>query len=168
MIMQATVDIILILVIGYCAYTDVRYRQIYNYITLPTIILGLALNFMLDGTSGLTTSLMGMGTGLALFLVFYLLNSMGGGDIKLLAAIGALKGFPFVICVAVLAVLLGGVYALVIIVRKKMLGEVMGRMLTAFQPQGEMVAGNDPQRITVPLGLFIGIGSFCAMGILYF
>ncbi|MBW2186737.1 MAG: prepilin peptidase [Deltaproteobacteria bacterium] len=44
------------------------------------------------GFSGFTTSVAGLVTGLLLLIIPYLMGGMGAGDVKALAALGALLG----------------------------------------------------------------------------
>jgi prepilin peptidase CpaA len=53
----------------------------------------------------------GWGTGVAIFLPFFLLGGMGAGDIKLVACIGAWLGPRAALWVALYAALAGGVMA---------------------------------------------------------
>jgi len=85
---------VLIFMLLISLYTDIVERKIYNWTTIPAAVLGVILNFLADGAPGLKTSLMGLLTGLAVFLLPFLLGGMGAGDVKLMGAIGALKG-PF-------------------------------------------------------------------------
>ncbi len=50
----------------------------------------------------------GRSTGFAVFLVFYLLGGMGGGDVKLMAGFGALLGFHQLIAAALWTAGVGG------------------------------------------------------------
>ena len=45
-----------------------------------------------SGWPGVLTALAGTAVGFAVFLIFYLLGGMGGGDVKLMAGFGALLG----------------------------------------------------------------------------
>ena len=69
-----------------------------------------------DSGHGILFSVEGMGLGFALLLGFYMYGGMGAGDVKLLAAIGAVVG-PFNVFVGFLfASLLGGLYAVAVMV----------------------------------------------------
>lgn len=61
---------------------------------------------------GLLSALGGMLGAFAVFLVFYILGGMGGGDVKLMAAFGALLGPGGLIPLALGAAAIGGVWAL--------------------------------------------------------
>jgi prepilin peptidase CpaA len=66
----------------------------------------------LGGFPGALFSLAGLGTGLGLFLLIYCFGSIGAGDVKLMAALGALIGPYGAISSGWLAIVVGGLYAL--------------------------------------------------------
>ena len=73
-------------------YYDVRWRRIPNWLTYPAMLLGFIVHGITEGWNGVLSSGGGMAVGLIIFLIFYLLRLMGGGDVKLMAAMGALVG----------------------------------------------------------------------------
>jgi prepilin peptidase CpaA len=102
-------------VAGVAAWTDLRWRRIPNWLTLGTAILGLAVNVALAGGPGALTALLGLGLGLALLLPFYVLRAVGAGDVKLLAALGAVLGPQALVSVALYGAVVGGVMSAVIL-----------------------------------------------------
>lgn len=70
---------------------DLRTRQIPNWVCLPLCGAGLVLAVL--GHS-LVSAVLGLGAGVGSCLVFYLKGGMGGGDVKLTGAYGALLGVP--------------------------------------------------------------------------
>ena len=74
------------------AAVDLRRRRIPNALTLSALAAGFILQGVLAGPAGLGLALAGaLAAGLPAFAVFAL-RGMGGGDVKLLAACGALLG----------------------------------------------------------------------------
>ena len=71
---------------------DIARRRISNWTCLAALAGGLAVHFYDGGWRGLGSSLLGAAAGFAVFLVFYCLGGMGGGDVKLMAGFGALLG----------------------------------------------------------------------------
>lgn len=90
--MTATMQLVSCLAVcGIAALTDWRSCRIPNWLTLSTIGLGLGLG-ALSGVQGIFVALVGaLVCGLAPLLLC-LVGAMGGGDFKLLAAVGALLG----------------------------------------------------------------------------
>lgn len=105
------------------AATDLRWGRVFNWLTLPAIVLGVVFSTFTGGIAGAADSLLGVGIGLLLFGWMFLLHAMGGGDVKLLMALGAWGGARFAEETAVLSVLLGGVMAVVLLV---LTGRIMG------------------------------------------
>ena len=96
-----------------CA-TDLRTRRIPNTLTFGAAIAGLLAHTALDGASGALHAGAGWLTGLAIFLPFFLLGGMGGGDVKLLAALGAWLGAYETLYLALYSGVAGGALAVVV------------------------------------------------------
>jgi prepilin peptidase CpaA len=105
----------LVLVLGAAIY-DVRYRRIPNWLTLGGVVAGVALNKFLDsGRPGIfVSSLLGLAIAFGLYFVLYVLRAMGGGDVKLMAAVGAVVGWPNWLGVFVTTAIVGGIMALIL------------------------------------------------------
>lgn len=112
------IDGILVLLIFISIYTDLKERKILNVVTVSAAAAGLALNMYAEGNRGLLFSLQGAGLGLLLLLIPFALGGFGAGDVKLLAAIGALKGPQFVLIAFVGTAIAGGVLAVVMLVKQ--------------------------------------------------
>ncbi|MFC1849614.1 prepilin peptidase [candidate division CSSED10-310 bacterium] len=116
---------VLVLVVLICAITDLQKQKIYNFITFPAIIAGLGLGLAFNGVQGLVNSLVGMLIGFTIFLMMHILGQMGAGDVKLMAAVGALGGFPFILYALFLSVVCGGIISLLVAIWQ-------GRLLKSF------------------------------------
>lgn len=96
------------------AATDVAWRRVPNWITLPLIVLAPAVTAV---EFGLRPALLSAAIVLAFIVAGIVIHStglLGGGDIKLLAGVGALCGFPACISFALFTAVAGGVLALLI------------------------------------------------------
>jgi len=91
---------------------DLARRQIANWIPLSALAAGFGWQIGQSGLSGLLYAGIGTVTGFAVFLVFYLLGGMGGGDVKLMAGFGALLGFHRLLEAALWTAGVGGLIAL--------------------------------------------------------
>src|ERR1700722_17606945 len=74
------------------AATDVRARRIPNWLTFSMILSGFGQSLLSIRTVGPTDALLGFLTGFGLTFVMFALGAVGGGDVKLLAGIGAWIG----------------------------------------------------------------------------
>lgn len=102
------------LLTGLAAATeDVWRRQISNWIPLSLLTAGFLIQVLEDGWRGFGSSLSGCALGFAIFLVFYLAGGLGGGDVKLMAAFGALLGPTSTFTAAWIAAILGAFAAVV-------------------------------------------------------
>ena len=72
--------------------TDLRSRKIPNWLTYPAMIAGFAAQCVLNGWRGALASIEGLVLFGGFFLLFWLVNAMGAGDVKLAAALGAIVG----------------------------------------------------------------------------
>jgi prepilin peptidase CpaA len=112
-------NLVLILVLTICFITDVTSQRIYNKVIFPAILVTLIIHLAYSGLEGLKFSLLGFAAGLAILIIPYYLGGIGAGDVKLLAAIGAIKGSMFVFNTAIYMAVIGGIMALLIIITHK-------------------------------------------------
>ena len=99
---------------------DLWRRQVSNVLTASAFVAGVGANAYLDGWSGVWSSLLGGLIGFAVFLLFFVLGGMGGGDVKLMAAFGAIIGKDQVITAAVMTALVGAAMALIFLAYRKL------------------------------------------------
>ncbi len=103
---------------------DWEHRIIPDQISLPFIFVGIAWSFVnpaLSPSSSALGAIAGGGGLLAVGMIYRLIRhseGMGGGDVKLMAMIGAFLGIKFVLPVIVIASFLGSVYGISIMKRK--------------------------------------------------
>jgi prepilin peptidase CpaA len=94
------------------AAADVRWGKIPNALTAPCALMGIVLNVVDQGIAGAGFSLAGIGIALALWFLAPLVgNVLGGGDVKLLAAVGALRGPVFLLYAIAFTAFWGGLLA---------------------------------------------------------
>ena len=119
----------LLALLVWAAVQDVRTRRIRNWLTLSLAWSGLIGSFGLGGRGVFLTpteSLLGLLAGFALPFVLFALGALGGGDVKLMAGVGAWVGPMHVLLVFVVAALVG----LVIVVAQSL---AQGRLVTLFR-----------------------------------
>ena len=84
-----------ILVLGFVAiavFTDLRSQRIPNWLTVSAFVAALSFHFAVTGWTGLASSFGGFATGFGTLLVLFLIGGGGGGDVKLMGAVGAWIG----------------------------------------------------------------------------
>jgi prepilin peptidase CpaA len=112
---ELPLHLVLIGILAACCVTDLKSRRIPNIITAPTMIVGLAYHGMIYGLDGLAFAGLGLVLGLAVMLVPFLIGLMGAGDVKLMAAAGAILGPNALLDAFLITSLYGGIYALVVL-----------------------------------------------------
>jgi prepilin peptidase CpaA len=101
---------------------DLRRRTISNKTVVGALVLGLGTQTALYGFQGLGSALAGTAAGFLVFLVFFLLGGMGGGDIKLMAGFGAIVGLGRIFQAALLTAILGAIFAMGYLLVRKIRG----------------------------------------------
>jgi prepilin peptidase CpaA len=96
------------------AAIDLRTRRVPNALTAATATAGLVMAVTGVGITGVTYSIVGGLVGFALLLPGYIWGGTGGGDVKLLAALGTLLGPDRIIVAFLGAAMSGGLLALAI------------------------------------------------------
>jgi prepilin peptidase CpaA len=97
------------------AVMDVWKFKVYNALTVPLLLSGLAYHAVAGGLEGLQGSLLGILFGFAVLIVVYVMGGIGAGDVKLMAAIGAWLCMPLTFYVFALGAFAAGAYAAVLI-----------------------------------------------------
>jgi prepilin peptidase CpaA len=89
------------------AAIDLRSRRLPNWLTLGLILSGLVRASVASGAGGLGHAAAGAFAGAAVPLVLFTLGAIGGGDVKLMAGVGAWVGPADAIAIFVLQCLIG-------------------------------------------------------------
>jgi len=103
-------------VVGVAACIDDLWRRrISNWIPCSAFAGGVILQTVQHGLRGAGSALAGALAGGCVFLAFYLLGGMGGGDVKLMAGFGALLGVKQLLHAALWTAGCGGLMALAVV-----------------------------------------------------
>ena len=149
----------LFLLVMSAAITDLKQNCIYNWQTYGATILGLGLSFWGGGWQVLLWSATGLAVGFACLFPFYLFGGFGAGDVKFLAAIGALEGAAFVLWTMAYAALIGGIMAFAVIIWKGVFWKtVKGCVHLVRHPFRASKELDASPRIVLPYGLAIAVG----------
>jgi prepilin peptidase CpaA len=143
--------------------TDLRSRRIPNWLTVPGLLVGVAVNVVLGGLSGLRDSLLGAGLAMALLLPFWLLRSLGAGDLKFAVALGAYTGPRPLVGMLLGSVFVAGVMALALVIYKRRflrtvqnIGHILISLVT-FRLPGVHVTLDNPDALTIPKGVALAL-----------
>jgi prepilin peptidase CpaA len=163
-VVHTTIDpilqVLILVVVAIAVVTDLRRRKIYNVLTFPAMALGLVINTYMDGGKGLLLSAAGLLLGAVLFFIPVAAGGRGAGDLKLLAAIGALGGPVFVFWCAIFTSIIGGVFAIVVLVAKRRFISVTGGMaVDLYTGQAPRMTSN----IRLPYAIPIALGAVAAL-----
>ncbi len=93
--------------------TDTLKHKIPNLLNACLLVAGIAIFTINHGVDGLLSSLCGLGLGFALLLLPYIMGGIGAGDVKALAALGALIGPYNILHVFIYMGLFGGALAVI-------------------------------------------------------
>lgn len=149
------------------AIADVRSRKIPRTYTTLGLLIGLGYHAM---THTLWSSAGAALTGFLVALAFFELGAIGGGDVKLIAALGALLGFPRWAMAMETAAIVAGAMALVQVIRRRALKQTLRNM-------GELVRGiatigwhshptinvKNEATIRAPFGVAAAVGTLLAL-----
>ena len=104
---------------------DIRTRRIPNELTAAMAGIGVGLSAA--GVSGISVwaSMLGFVIGLALMMPGHVLGATGAGDVKLMAAVGAIVGPALVVTAFLFTAVAGGVLAVVVAARRRRLSATL-------------------------------------------
>jgi prepilin peptidase CpaA len=152
------------------SYYDVKYRRIPNAFVLATLISGVIINSLINGTSGVLASIAGCAFAFFLMLILHIFGALGAGDVKLFAAVGAVIGQQLVLPTFLVILITGGLLAVVSMFRVGMLRTTLHRVLQLFAgllpgwPMPRFAVPAD-RRYTIPYGVAITFGSLISLAI---
>jgi prepilin peptidase CpaA len=169
--LPGTGQILLGILVAIAAIFDIRYRRIPNWLVLAGIIVGLAWNVYSSGWSGLLRASEGLGLGFILYFPLYLIRARGAGDVKLLAAVGAVAGPLNCFWIFLLTAILGGVIALVLLLFRGRLRQTFFNVAWIIRDILHMQApwrSNDELDVTTDKGMRLPHAAMIAVGALAF
>jgi len=167
--------IVLLAVLLVAAVYDVRFRRIPNWITVTGVALGVVLNAFLSGPpgswfsfAGVWYSLRGLGLAFAVYFLLYVIRAMGAGDVKLMAAVGAMVGWQDWLGIFVITAVLGAVMAVIMMVSHGRIKRTLWNVLFIFTEmmnfrpayiKREELDVRSPKAMGLPHGAVIGVGT---------
>lgn len=149
------------------AYADIKWRRIPRMLAVAGFLAGLLYN----GLHGkLLTSLLASAVGFVIGLLLFRLGAIGGGDVKLITALGAMLGFDSWLLAMEVAVFAAALMAVVQVLRKRAVRQTirnMGEILRSFFTSGlnahPVLNVSNPQTIRSPFAVAAAIGTIVAL-----
>jgi prepilin peptidase CpaA len=175
--MPPVTKVLLLLLVVPAAVFDYRERRIPNWLVLAGILLGTAMNAFLtydlpSATIGLLFSLEGFGLAFAVYFPLYLLRGMGAGDVKLMAAVGAIVGWVLWLWIFFFTALLGGIAAVIVVLSKGRVHRTLQNLWmilvsiryrqAPYTANPELDVSSD-QGVRLPHGVIIALGAITFM-----
>jgi prepilin peptidase CpaA len=137
---------------------DLARRQISNWICVAALAGGLGWQAGQYGWTGLAYGLGGASAGFAVFLIFYLLGGMGGGDVKLMTGFGALLGANRLVEAALWTAGVGGILALSVLGFRALRDQIRKPVLeTGLSPELQLKAASIPYAPAIALGVWLSL-----------
>lgn len=145
------------------AIGDAWWKKIPRRLTTGGLLVGLAYHLFYGGFwLALLTAGLAFGLGLGL----YELRAIGGGDVKLVAALGGILNFQHWVLAVEIAIGVAGVMALAGLIRRRMclqalrnIGRLLGHFLkNGLRPHPEIQVGNS-SLVRVPFGVAAACGT---------
>ncbi len=122
-------------------WMDLRTRRIPNWLNLSGVILGIGLNTLFSQEKGFKLAITGLGLALLIYVPLYLIRAMGAGDVKFMAAVGALAGSENWLGVFFTTAILGGIASLCLIAARNRLEVTVSNLSTITH---ELIRGRLP------------------------
>ena len=159
---------LLIAGLGIASVIDWKTRKIPNWLTLSMSFTGLLFQIYSLGSHGLIQAILGFMLGILLLYMPFALGGIGGGDVKLLAAIGTFTGPLILFQVFLASAVFGGIFSLIEVIRKKAVKKTFEnlkqRILFAVLRQricSESEISFTSKPIRIPYALTICCGYLC-------
>jgi prepilin peptidase CpaA len=171
-VMPSAIVTTAVVFVALCVVVDVRTRRIPNVVSGPGMLLGIVLNTVYLGMSGLLVSLTGLVVVIGLLIWPFTMGGIGGGDVKMMGAIGALLGPRLAVMGLCAGMIMGGAAMVWHLLRRGRLREKVMATATMFQAAA-MTRSLDPLRVSaadrgaiaLPYSVPLGLGTLAALAL---
>jgi prepilin peptidase CpaA len=156
--------LVLGIVLVVAVYTEVKENRIPNWLTLSGMLAGLLIGY-LDNQFVFWSSLIGLVIGSGFLFLFYIFGGVGGGDVKLMGAVGSLMGGHLIQMALFYTAMIWAFMAVMLLIwrRDSWLRMERGLRGLAFwrKPSPEQNPPSSP--LTIPYGVAIAAGCLLAL-----
>jgi prepilin peptidase CpaA len=156
--------LVLAIVLAIAVYVELKERRIPNWLTLSGMGLGLLIGY-LHGPAGFWFSFGGLAIGFGFLFIFYVFGGLGGGDVKLMGAVGALMGADLIKPALLYTALAGAFLAIMMVIwRKDFWVRIQFNLRRlAFWRKDAGAAPAESAPLVVPYGVAITAGCLLAL-----
>ncbi|HOK04233.1 MAG TPA: prepilin peptidase [Victivallales bacterium] len=157
--MREIIYILLVPLLSISAYTEIRFRTIPNWLTIGILLASFVSSFLIGGSMMLKSSFLGFFWGFIVFLPFCLAGVLGGGDLKLMGAVGSIVAFPTILLVLYYTVLAGGLMAIVYAIWNGVFFSTLSDLFKILIGRKKTNPKGLKKVPVVPYGIAIGLGT---------
>lgn len=160
-----------IVVVTVAVITDLLWRRIPNFLTIPAFVLAVVVRLVFQGWTGLGLAIAGAVAAPVLLLLMHGGKGIGMGDLKLTAAIGAMLGPVMAVVTVLLSAVAGGLLAILMMMRPGgQLAELVSVLSIGIpfirkRKSDDAPAEDQTPMETMPYGLAIGAGSLMTLAV---
>ncbi len=173
--MPLTLKTALLLLVVAAGIYDLRFRRIPNWLSVSGVVIGLMVNAALAEHGlvqhGLALSATGMLLAAVVYLPLYLIRGMGAGDVKLMAAVGAIAGPGNWLYIFLATATIAGAASLFVVVIRHRVRETARNIvdiLTALLKREKPSKTNEQLDVRSDRALRMPHGAFIASGAMFF
>jgi prepilin peptidase CpaA len=163
----------LLVFLGLSVMFDISVRRIPNLLSGPGILLGVVLNAAHFGMPGMLASLAGVGITTGILVWPFAAGGIGGGDVKMMGAVGAFLGPRLAVMGLVIGMILGGIIMSVHLARVGRLGNKIASLINMVRValwtrslQPLVLRGADDAVIALPYSVPLAMGTVIALGLI--
>lgn len=162
---------LLALLLVTAAVCDMRTGKVFNSLTYSAVVVGLAWQTVagaIDPQStalvGLTDSALAMALGLVAFAIIFAAGGLGGGDVKTMAAVGAISAsWQCVLATAFYGFVAGAIIAVILMIQRRVVKRTFSRLFgAALVYAGRSKVELPENTVRVPFALALCIGGLLA------
>jgi prepilin peptidase CpaA len=149
---------------------DVRARRIPNALSAPGAVIGLVLHAVHSGAPGVVAGVVGAGLMIGLLIWPFAAGGIGGGDVKMMGAVGAFLGPRLAVMGLLIGVILGGAIMIVHLARLGRLRDKLASLATMVTVAAGtrsvrplVVRSDDEAMIALPYSVPLAVGTMAAV-----
>ncbi|MDH3216693.1 MAG: A24 family peptidase [Candidatus Krumholzibacteria bacterium] len=164
--------VLTLLLVGMAVTTDLMWRRIPNFLTLPALASAVFIRLMFQGWGGLGLAFVGALVAPLLLWAMHGGKGIGMGDLKLAAALGAILGPLLAVVTVLLSAVAGGLLAITWMLRSGgQLHQLLDTLLIGLpfskKQDADITSDSIKSRTTKPMpyGLAIGVGSLTTLAV---